>query len=119
MKKPVNTQFAVKNTLPKIKKTERPICERQTLGVRFLLYNPGNQAIPPTGTLGFPSSDYSEFGFIGVLFSLIYIRAKFYARKKFILFPEKEIKIAIFLSERPAPGRSFPPGRRRHGVSNR
>jgi len=43
-------------------------------------------------TLGFPSSDHSEFGFIGVLFSLIYIRAKFYAREKFIPFPEKEIK---------------------------
>jgi hypothetical protein len=51
-----------------------------------MLYNPGNQAIPPNGTLGFPSSDYSEFGFIGAFFSLIYIRAKFYARKKFIFF---------------------------------
>jgi hypothetical protein len=87
MKKTVNTQFPMKNTSPKIKKTERPICEPKPWEFGFCYATPAARPSRRSGTLGFPSSDYSEFGFIGILFSLIYIRAKFYARKKFILFP--------------------------------
>jgi hypothetical protein len=48
----------------------------------LLLRQPGC----PGGTRGFPSSDYSEFGFIGYLFNVLYYEISKFNAKFNILF---------------------------------
>jgi len=60
------------------------VVEAKPQVVRFRLSDFGNPAIPLCGTRGFPPSDYSKFGVIGLCFK--YNRAQIYADNRRKLF---------------------------------